>query len=202
GLLVDGNIARCVRPAIEIDTAHEGKIASHTVAGNEVGIADESLQDGDAYEIAIESDVAGEGVGERLTGSYALAGQRRVDKFCKDVHAGARASDGNAASDQSVQLIFDGSAFPEIDVVGLVATGNPQSLGVLNGGDHEGIAGSSAIRNDQGRNGILVRTELLDVGIVGIGAGGTNHEEIAVAAAAAHPLKCGIYIRRSEERRV
>jgi hypothetical protein len=140
GHLVDGNIARCVRPAIEIDTANEGKIACHAIAGNEVGIADESLQDGDIYEIAIEGDVAGEGVGERLTGSYALAGQRRVDEFCKDVHAGARASDGNAASDQSVQPIFDWSAFPKIDVVGLVATGNPQSLGVLNG-DHEGIAG-------------------------------------------------------------
>jgi hypothetical protein len=58
----------------------------------------------------------------------------------------------------------------------------------------KGSLGGSAIRNDHRRNGILVRTELLDVGIVGIGAGGTNHEEIAVAAAAAHPLKCGIYI--------
>src|SRR5438094_10292093 len=39
---------------------------------------------------------------------------------------------------------------------------------------------------------MLVRAELLDVAIVGIAAGGTNHEEIAVAAAAAQPLRCGI----------
>src|SRR5581483_406954 len=90
--------------------------------------------------------------------------------------------------------ILDGSAFPEIDVVRLISPSDPQGLGALNRTHHERIAGGRAVGNDQGGDGILIRTELLDVGVIGIGSGGANYQEIAVAAALAHPLECGIYI--------
>jgi hypothetical protein len=51
-----------IRPSVEIDAAHEGEIAAYAVAGNEVGIADDALQVGEADEIAVEGDVAGEEV--------------------------------------------------------------------------------------------------------------------------------------------
>src|SRR5206468_5690858 len=91
-----------------------------------------------------------------------------------------------------VEFGLDGSAFPEIDVVGLVAAGDPEGFGVLDGGDDEGVAGHVAVGNDQGGDGVLGGTELLNVRIVGVGAGGADDEEVAVAAAGAHPLEGGV----------
>jgi hypothetical protein len=72
------------------------------------------------------------------------------------------------------------------------AAGDPEGFGVLDGGDHERIAGRGAVGDDQSGDGVLVGTELLDVRIVGVGAGGADDEEIAVAAAGAHPLEGGV----------
>jgi hypothetical protein len=33
GLFVDGDVTGSIRPALGVDTAHEGKISSHAVAG-------------------------------------------------------------------------------------------------------------------------------------------------------------------------
>src|SRR5205823_5241892 len=130
--------------------------------------------------------------GEGLAGSDSLAGERGVDELGEHVHAGAGASDGNAAGDERVEFGFNGSAFPEIDVVGLVAAGDPEGFGVLDGGDDEGVAGHVAVGDDEGGDGVFVGAELLDVRIVGVGAGGADDEEIAVAAAGAHPLEGGV----------
>jgi hypothetical protein len=110
-----------------------------------VWIADEAGEIGDIYEVMVERDIASEWIGERLAGSDSLAGKRGIDELGQHVHAGAGAANGNVARDESVEVVFDRSALPEIDVVGLVASGNPESFSVLDGGDNEGVIGGRAI---------------------------------------------------------
>ena len=157
-------------------------------------IADDAGEVGDVHKIAIEGDVAVEGVGKRLAGSHALAGESRIDELGEHVHAGTGPADGDATRHERVQTILDGGAFPEIDVIRLVAAGNPQGFRILNSGDNERIAGCGAVGNDEGGDRILIRAELLNIRIVGVGAGGADDEEIAIATATAHPLESGIDI--------
>jgi ATP-dependent DNA helicase RecQ len=48
--------------------------------------------------------------------------------------------------------------------------------------------------NDDGLNRIHLRTKLLNISVVSVGAGGANHDEVAPAGAPAHPLESGIHV--------
>lgn len=188
-LFVDGDAARHIRPIIREDAAQESQVAAHAIASDKMRIADQPLNGGDINEVAVQRDVAGEWIGERLAGGDALAGQRAVNELRQHVHPGAGAAHGNTSRNQRVQCAFDGRALPEIDVVGLIAPGNEQRFRVRYRAGHEGIARCRAIRNDQCGDGIFTGTQLLDVRIVRIRTGRPNHQKISAAAALAHPLK-------------
>src|SRR6266853_1901145 len=48
--------------------------------------------------------------------------------------------------------------------------------------------------NDQGRDGILVWTKLLDVRIIGVRPGSSNNKKVPIATSLAHPLESGIHV--------
>src|SRR4051812_5591028 len=188
-LLVDGDVAREIRPAVGVDTAEKSKVASHTIARDEVGIVNESLQDGDVDEVLAQSDVPGIGIRQCLRGRDTLARQSRVNELGEDIHSGTGAADRHALSDQSVQRTLHRGVLPEVDVVRLIAAGNPERLSMLDLVDDERIVGGGAVGNDESGNRVFVGAELLDVGIVGVGSCRADYEEVSVAAALAHPLE-------------
>src|SRR4030095_11635977 len=189
GLFIYSDIARGSGPAIQEDMAQEGKIPPHAITCYEVWIVEDSLQNGKVHEVAVESDVTRKRIGKCLAGGDALAGKGRIDELRQHVHSGAGAANGRAAHDQIIELGFNRGAFPKVDVVGLIAAGDPQSLGFLNGVDDERVAGHGAVWDDQGRDGIFAGAEGLNIRIVRIGASRPNYQKISAAAALAHPLE-------------
>src|SRR5256885_16046284 len=96
-------------------------------------------------------------------------------------------ADGYSARNQVIQLGFNRSPFPEINVIGLVTACDPQRFRFLDRSRYERIAGCRAIWNDQRRYGIFRGAERLNIGIVRVRPGGANHQEVSSTAALAHP---------------
>jgi hypothetical protein len=188
-LLVDGYVAWEIRPAIVVDAAEKSEVASHAIARDEVGIVNESLQDGNVDEVLAQCDVPGIGIRQCLRGRDTLARQSCVNELGEDVHSGTGAADRHALSDQGVQRALHRCALPEVYVVGLIAAGNPERLSMLDLVEDERIVVGGAFGNDESGNRVFVGAELLDVGIVGVGSCRADYEEVSVAAALAHPLE-------------
>src|SRR5215204_3007312 len=87
---------------------------------------------------------------------------------------------------------LDGCSAPQVYISRLVATRNPKGFSVQNL-----IADVSCVCpfygcDDDRFDRIHLRAEVLDIRIVSVCPGGSDHKEVAASGALAHPLKCRI----------
>ena len=191
GVLVNADSADTRRAGSE-NAGHESDGAAQAVARMEVRIGDNAAQRRNDKKIVSDDDLWMERIGERgggrEIGVVGLVVLRSVSEFAEDGEAGAGASHGNAAANGGVEFALNGRAAPEVDVVGLIATSDEDCRGRANGLRDEWIFGGVAAGNDKRGDGIFV-AEILDVGIVSVGATGAYDEKIAARGARAKPLK-------------
>src|SRR6266478_8656059 len=156
-------------------------------------IINDSLQVRDIYKISHQSDVLAKRVGQRLARSNRLARLRRVDEFPENIHSGARAAYGHAPRNQAIERLLHGGALPIIDVIRLIAARNPKRFSAFDCTNNKRVICRGPVWNDQGRDGILVWTKLLDVRIIGVRPGSSNNKKVPIATSLAHPLESGIH---------
>jgi len=158
-----------------------------------VRIAHDARQLRHHREIPVEAHEAVVGVEQGLTGGNTPGSLRRINELGEDVQPGAGAAYRNAGCDPHVERCLDRSSFPEVDVVGLIAPGDPDGFGL-----HDEVTDSGILRCRQGGNDQRghrvgadspIGTQALDVGVVGLGACSPDDQEITSLAAAAHPPK-------------
>src|SRR5215216_1840111 len=90
-----------------------------------------------------------------------------------------------------------GCPAPKVHVRRLITTRNPQCLGVLYvAADVRGVCTFDSCDYDR-FNRIHLGTELLDIRIVCVRAGRSDHNEVATTRALTHPLKRSIDVRAS-----
>jgi len=53
GLFINGDVAGSAGPPVQKNTAHECKVAAHAIAGDEMRIVEESVQDGNIREVSV-----------------------------------------------------------------------------------------------------------------------------------------------------
>src|SRR5215217_5920504 len=83
---------------------------------------------------------------------------------------------------------------PQVHIRRLVATGYPECLGILYvTADVSGVC-SGHRRDNDGFDGIHLRTELLDIRIVGVCASGSDHNEVTAAGTLAHELERSVNV--------
>src|ERR1700733_1767730 len=136
-----------------------------------------------AFEVRIRKNISGRQV-------LVMRGvpKSTENKFAHHGEAGAGSSNWLASGDVRVDCILHRGAFPQADVVGLVAAGNENDRCATNHLHDRGILCCLLIRNDEGGHGVEF-AQAVEVGVVGVASTGTQNQEIPAVALVAKPAK-------------